>query len=345
MIRFIKPEPGIFIRAAIRSATSISHNRSLMDSQWFSKFTLGYPLLLLPSIAIFHPSSADDLIPLSTILNACILFPLAQLVLVKLAYRVLHSRTLALSGLLLWTLSPLIAYVLLALTGRSETGAIWGTHLAWLQMLSDPPAAFLTILSFWLLFQICDRRGSTALGSVALGLTCGILLLLRINSIISVSVVLLILLIVRRWQALEIVLLLTFLCFLPQLTYNAAFFGSPLTFGYQVLEAQPPDGLISFRYALQFLHDQALLAGISGVGILAFFAIATYVLWVVDRLAAIAVVLWGIGYLAFFSLYYYSWIGGVYRFLIPAYPAYSLVAVGLLMKRRTEAKPRLRTED
>ncbi|MEO8394824.1 MAG: hypothetical protein ABI700_17650 [Chloroflexota bacterium] len=308
-----------------------------------SKFTLGYPLLLLPAIAVFHPTSADDLIPLSAILNACLLFPVAQLFFVSLAYRILRSRTIALSGLILWTLSPLIAYVLLALTGRADLGAVWGVHLAWLQMLSDPPAAFLTVLSFWLLFQICDRRGATVLWSAALGLTCGFLLLLRINTVISVSVVLLILVIVRRWQALGIVLALTFLCFIPQLTYNAAFFGNPLAFGYQVLEAQPPDGLMSFRYALQFLHDHVLLAGIGGVCLLAFFATVTYTLWGVDRVGAIALVLWGIGYLSFFSLYYYSWIGGAYRFLIPVYPAYSLLAVGLFMKR-TEAKIVLRAE-
>jgi hypothetical protein len=42
-----------------------------------SKYTLGYPLLLVPWIAIFKPARPQELIPVIAALNAFVLFPLS----------------------------------------------------------------------------------------------------------------------------------------------------------------------------------------------------------------------------------------------------------------------------
>src|SRR5438105_3620861 len=112
-----------------------------------SKFTLGYPLLLLPWLAVFQPQKATDLMPIQAAFHAFILFPLAQILLAGLALRLIRQRTMALLCVLLWTVLPVVLYLAMAALGRAALGAIWAVHLPWLQMLSDPPATFLTILS------------------------------------------------------------------------------------------------------------------------------------------------------------------------------------------------------
>ncbi len=301
-----------------------------------SKYTLGYPLLLVPWMAIFKPARPQDLIPAIAALNAFVLFPLSQFILARLTLRITHHRTVALISVLLWTGFPVMLYSAMALVGRAELGAIWAVHLPWLQMLSDPPATFLTLLSFWLLLLILATPASRryAVLVVVLGAVCGFSLLLRVNTILSVGIVILLLMLKRRWSALFVVGLLSFALFLPQFLYNMRYFGGPLTMGYQVMDQQPSDGLFSLTYPIKILTGQ--YGFVLGGGLLLLCALLTLggaVLWRRDRDGAVILTLWIVSYLVFYGLYYYSWEGALTRFLLPVYPGLASLVSALLLVR------------
>jgi hypothetical protein len=316
--------------------------RSILDGHPIrSQFTLGYPLLLIPWIVVFQPASSTSLIPPIAIFHAFVLFPLSQGIFLTLAARITRRRLVALAALFLWTVLPILLYIGLALVNHVQLGALWAGHLVWLQMLSDPPATFLTLLSFWLLFRLIDSAvPRRELGwAAALGAACGLLLLIRINSVLSVGVVLLVLTVSRRWRALALVIGLSIVFFCPQLVYNAANFGSPFAVGYVVFD-QTSQGLMNFIYPLKVLTSRYAFLAWGGLFSLAvLMGGGLYALWRADRIGTLIIGLWAAGYLAFFSLYYYSWTGSLFRFLIPVYPAYALLTVSLLLYRKDRPRP------
>jgi hypothetical protein len=316
--------------------------RSLLDGHPIqSKYPLGFPLLLIPWIALFQPTGSTALIPPVALFHSLVLFPLSQFVLASLALRITHHRTAALLSVLVWTILPLPIWFVLALTGRAELGAIWAVHLPWPQMLSDPPAAFLTLVSFRLLFVVLDAPDQHRIlrWSVPLGVVCGLLLLIRFNALLSVAALALVLAVARRWQALTAVGAICLIFVLPQLGYNVAYFGSPLITGYQVLDRQPPDGLFSLSYPLKVFSGKDAIPAWGGLAaLLAVFSGGLYVLWQRDQYGALALGGWAALYLVFFSLYYYSWTGGLTRFLLPVYPALAMLAASLPFLRPIGAR-------
>jgi hypothetical protein len=307
-----------------------------------SKYSLGYPLLLIPWIAVFKATTPSAVTQPVAIFCALILFPLAQIIFVSLAVRITHHRTAALISVLLWTLFPVLLYIAMALIHRSELGAIWAVHLPWLQMLSDPPTAFFTLLSFWLLFYTLDAttERKALVGAVLLGVVSGLLLLIRFNSAISLIAIIAVLAWSRRWKSLLIVIGLTFIIFLPQLLYNAVYFGNPFTTGYQVLDQQPLYGLFSVNYPLKVLTGKYALPiwGIAVIlGVLIGAGLIT--LWRRDQRGALVVGIWTVGYLGFFSLYFYSWEGSLSRFLLPVYPALALLIALVIMQTMGRFRP------
>jgi hypothetical protein len=286
-----------------------------------SKFPLGFPLLLAPAIMLTQPAGWEDLVPPFVVLHAFVLHGLSQVLLGAIARRVTHSRALALLVVLGWVLTPLALYAAVSVAHSQQLAANWAVHLPWLQMLSDPPAAFLTLLVIWIWFKGFD---SGRLGWVGVaGLLSGFLGLVRFSGLLTPGLLGLVMLYKRRWRELAIFGAATALTFAPQLVYNAHFWGGPLTFGYVTTEEDPGRQLFSASY---FADGASLLAGrpaaliVVAAGIM-IAALGWAWLWRRDRLGAVIVGGWALSYAAFYGAYYYSWVGGMTRFLIPAYPA------------------------
>src|SRR5579859_604550 len=191
-----------------------------------SQFSLGFPVMLVPWILILHPKTATDLKVPVALFNSLLLFPLAQTLFLSFAVRLLRSRTIAVIGLFIWTVLPVALFVGVALTGRPALGAIWAVHLPWLQVLSDPPAAVLTLTMFWIMFRQLDAEEvrHQRLWAALLGAICGLALLVRANTILTVAIVFLILAASRRWSAFVIAGAATALTYTPQFAYNIANF-------------------------------------------------------------------------------------------------------------------------
>jgi hypothetical protein len=139
----------------------------------------------------------------------------------------------------------------------------------------------------------------------------------------------------RQWRALVVVAVAALVVALPQLIYNAAYFGSPFVTGYTALDTLPPRGLFHLSYLTDALSKiEARLGGlfplvvVGGIGL---FAAALYLLYKRSAVAAWLVFTWIAGYMALYATYYYSWNGGLPRFLMPIYPAFGILGAVVLV--------------
>jgi hypothetical protein len=173
-----------------------------------------------------------------------------------------------------------------------------------------------------------------------LGFLLGFLVLLRYTGALTGIAIALLLLGQRQWRTLFLSGVIAGCIVLPQLAYNAAFFGSPFETGYTAIDTVPPHGLFSLNYigdAVTRLSARfgplaiLLLVGIVlGIGILLTGVQALARLG--GRWPAAAAALWIGGYLALYLPYYYAWTGSLIRLLMPMYPAVALVCAAALVR-------------
>ena len=290
-----------------------------------NKYPLGFPLLLLPFLGL-GALRYDDLVPLVSAFWSLAMFPLGLWLTGWLGQRWL-GRGGAAWALILLAVLPLVVYAGLAVLNPTlaELSAV---KLTWAQMYADGPAALFTLLAlatFWRAYEANWHWGWLGLS----GALCGALVLIRFSAIITPASLALVLLWQRRSLRLLAFGLLALLMFAPQMVYNAATFGSPLVTGYTALDDLPPQGLFHISYmteALGRLWERAPLALLLGLP-LSFGALALglYGLWSKRRLGAVIVGLWILGYVSFYATYYYSWNGGLVRFLVPTMPALAML--------------------
>jgi hypothetical protein len=297
-----------------------------------NKYPLGFPVLLLPFVA-FLPSTHDALLQPVAMFWALVMFPIGQNLLFRLAYRLSKQAVLALFSVFLWTGLPLLAYAILRVITNAVVAETASVHMTWAQMLSDGPATLFTLLGMIVFFVARERHYPAAWVLLAGGLG-GFLMLIRLTGVLTVGVIGLLLLIERQWRAAVLFAVSAGIVFAPQLLYNWHFFDSPLRTGYNVLDKIPPDGLVNLRYLLDALAASwrrvgmllpvalVLAVGLGGMGLV--------YLWQKLRLGALAIGLWIIGYAVFYGVYYHSWQGGIFRFLMPAYPALVILAAGTI---------------
>ncbi|MCS6835882.1 MAG: hypothetical protein NZ750_07680 [Anaerolineae bacterium] len=295
-----------------------------------NKYPLGFPLLLLPFLWL-GVLRYDDLVPLVSAFWSLAMFPLGLWLTGWLGQRWLGRGRAALA-LILLALLPLFVYAGLAVFNPTlaELSAV---KLTWAQMYADGPAALFTLLAlaaFWRAYEANWHWGWLGLS----GALCGALVLIRFSAIITPAGLALILLWQRQPLRLLAFGLPTLLMFIPQMAYNAATFGSPLVTGYTVLDNLPPHGLFHILYlseAVARLVDRAPLLLLLGLSLSSgALTLGLRGLWRKERLGAVLIGLWLLGYASFYATYYYSWSGGLVRFLVPAMPALALLlaAVG-----------------
>jgi len=299
-----------------------------------NKYPLGFPILTLPLYGLLQPAHHNQFVEPVSAFWGVLMFPLGQLTLAYLAEKLSGRRIVALLTVWLWTGLALLSWGILSVIWNPEMAEIVSVHLPWVQMLSDGPATLFTLLVM-LVYWLGRERDFPLAWVLLLGFVTGFLMLIRLTGALTVGAVGLLLLLERRWQPAIYLGVVTLLVFSPQMLYNAAFFGSPFTSGYAVLDDLPPHGLFSPVY----LGD-ALSAAWSRLGILTLVAIVGGVLlmgWLLHQayrrkpFLAVLLILWILPYLLLYSIYYYSWVGGLLRFLMPIYPALCvLVAIGCL---------------
>jgi hypothetical protein len=297
-----------------------------------SKYPLGYPLLLIPFMIVLRPPFQQDLLEPVSAFWGLVMFPIGQLLLAYAARQLTGKRWLALCSVFIWTLLPLVIYGLIRAVSSPEAAEIGASHLMWMQMLSDGPTALVTLLI--LSIFLTRRFNYHLLWSIILGVLCGFLMLLRLTGALTVIAVLLGLLLQRRWRDAVVTAITALTIFSPQLSYNAHFFGSAFTSGYQVLDAMPAEGLFSASYLLDALTQAwariGLLLPLAAVIPIVFGAIGLRYLWQRNPGGALIVGVSTALTAGLYSIYYFSWTGSLTRFMIPIYPLLSIIAAGCI---------------
>ncbi len=298
-----------------------------------SKYPLGFPALLLPFMLVMRTTAHDDLLPVVAAFWTLVMYPLGQLVLGFIAWRFTRQRWLALASIFLWTLVPPVLYVGLRVAANASVAETYSVHQTWAQMLSDGPATLFTLFNVAVLLILRDSA-TPRRWAILLGVLAGSVALLRLTGILTVGIVGLALLLERRGREALIMAAVALLVFSPQLAYQWHFFGSPFRTGYQTLDALPPHGLFNLSYLAdgwdKLWGRFGLLAPLGLVAALGAALTGGARVWAIDRINAVLIALWLAAYCALYSVYYYSWQGGMLRFLMPAIPAAVIVAAGLV---------------
>lgn len=295
-----------------------------------SKYPLGYPLLLIPFMAILRPPFQEDLLEPVSAFWGLVMFPIGQILLAYIARQMTGRRWLSLLSVVIWTLLPLVIYGTIRVVASVEAAEIGSSHLMWAQMLSDGPSALVTLL---ILAVFLARHDNHLIWSIFLGLLCGFLMLIRLTGALTVIALVAVLLIQRRWRDAAMTAITAFFIFSPQMIYNAHFFGSPFTSGYQVLDEIPPQGLFSFSYLSDTLAEAwtriGFLLPIAAIFAINIVGIGLKYLWR-NWPGALLIGLSAALTIGVYSIYYYSWTGSLTRFMIPVYPALALIAAGAI---------------
>ena len=315
---------------------ALAHNILKLDFKP-NKYPLGFPITLAPFMVLLDTRQHDDLLQPVAVFWSVVMFPLGQLLLAWIAERLTGRRWLALLSVLVWTALPLGVFATLRLVSRSTMAETYSVHLTWAQMLSDGPAALLSLAVLAALLRL--RTSAVPLRWVALmGVLGGFLVMVRYTGALTVAVAGLVLILERRWREALLVVVIALAVFTPQLAYNWFFFDSPLKTGYTTLDDLPDEGLFAARYLFDGLEKAWKRAGwllIAAGGVTLVGAVMGLAfLWRQERMSAVIVCAWLSGYLLVYSIYYYSWVGGLVRFLISALPAAAILtaaAIGALV--------------
>lgn len=299
-----------------------------------NKYPLGFPILMIPFAAIMQPTHHNQLVEPVATFWAVVMFPIGQLVLATLAEKITKRRSIALLTVFIWTALPLISWAVLMIIWNPTMAEIVSVHLPWVQMLSDGPATLFTLLGF-LVYWMARERDFPVHWVLLLGWVLGFLMLIRLTGALTVGAIGLLLLLENRWKPAIVMSVMVLIIFSPQMIYNYSFFDSPFTTGYNVLDEQPTNGLFNISYLLdasvKIWEDLGWLTFVA-LGIGGFISLwGLSILSKRYRFAVVLLVLWIVPYTALYSIYYYSWVGGFLRFLMPMYPAIALIAAALLL--------------
>lgn len=305
-----------------------------------NKYPLGFPLLITPFMTIMGTTDHDTLLPVIAAFWSLAMFPLGQLLLAFLAGAWTGRRWLALLSVLIWTALPAVFFVALRLVGNASVAETYSVHLLWAQMLSDGPAVLFALLVMAAFVRL--RHSARPLRwAVAVGILSGCLMLIRLTGALVVGTVGLALVTERRWRELGAMAACALVVFAPQLIYQWHFFDHPLRTGYTALDTLPTHGLFHLAYLSDGLEKIVNRAGLlvvpAAIAPLGIAAAGLRFIWRIDRLAAIVIGTWVASHGVVYSVYYYSWIGGAARFMMPTYPALAIIGAGAIGALATRA--------
>lgn len=285
-----------------------------------SRVPLGYTLMMFPSYWLSPDKSHDALVQPNAFFWAMVMFPLGVALLAWTCLRITKNHLISLATCLVYVLLPLLYLAIFSPIYDPRMAEIFAIHSTWAQMLSDGPAAFLSLATIALFFYTREQDYPLT-QIIIIGLLIGYLTTLRSTGILVGTGIGLVLLADRRWT--DIFWMGTFwlIGFAPQLVYNTVAFGSPLSSGYQIVGAVPDAGLFHLSHLINGLTLIWNAYGIIGASIvivgLVYVGIGLYALWRMGWVYTTVIGGWLIAHIGLYSIYYYTWDGAGMRFMIP----------------------------
>lgn len=287
------------------------YNLTLIKSQ----FTLGYPFVFLPLIAMYNNTHRwQDVMPALIFIQALVVVPFSLVMILR------NKKHLT-------RLTTTIALILYFLFLNTSEDQLVGLNLLGLIPLSEPVVTILLICTYWIYISFVKNKRYSSLPIFFLGLCISASVMTRQTSVILITPVFIDLLFSKEYKKLLILSLISFALFSPQLFYNYKVGGSPTFNGYtwwaetreeennimkQALYGFSTEAIFSARY---FVHNLTQLATRYSILLLAIVPLASMVRK--DRLATL-ILFATIANLVFHLSYWWSAADGLIdRFLLP----------------------------
>ncbi len=199
---------------------------------------LGFPLMIVPFMFVFGQSSSDIFFPL-IIFNGIFLFSLTLILLVWSCFLIFKKTAPAVLSGVLFLLFPFIFYVFRGYGPQFPTMA-WNDinflNINWLAAMADEPATLFALLVLFLLLVAGRKKFGMFFYSIV-GFLAGFSTMVRVTNVVIAAAAGLVIFLCeadKKYRKLFFYGLSAFLGFLPQFLCNTVFFGSPISFGYQV---------------------------------------------------------------------------------------------------------------
>lgn len=319
---------------------------------------LGQALVMLPWIALLHPTRYIEMVAPLVIINGFLLAGLSVLWVGGIARALTNSRAVALGAAAVWAFLPLAAYFGFfwhpeAVTLRSAMVP----KVGWLNGLSDGPATFFLLLAVFLLAGVHGAASERNFGRlVGTGAALGVAVTFRVHTAPMAAFLMAYVLVAHGWRGLLAVSGGAALGYLPQAWYNWAVFGLPFTTGYisygdllnwgGTLQRPLKDILTNLPFHPRYLAETlGYFLGrrpwllIPLVGSLAVLVLATLALWRERGWRAVALLIGApLAYVAPLALAF-NFREDMVRFLMPCLALWSVVGVYALHSLIVRIKP------
>lgn len=202
---------------------------------------IGYPLFLAP---IIYATGATDTVGITKavfIIQAFLFFGLAIILVALITLEIFKKRNLSLLAATLFVTYPYLLFGILKLAHFSRAVPAFHYQM-WINIAADYLAAILIYLGFYLFIKRFNTANLNLVAAMLVGALISGAALVRVANILYLPLIFLILLWIKKYRESLAFGLTAFLVYLPQWFYNFYFFGSPLTYGYQVPQIGFPSG-------------------------------------------------------------------------------------------------------
>lgn len=290
-----------------------------------SKFTLGFPIFLIPFILITNASDRGDIHNPFVIFNSIGLYSLAIILVGQIAKKLTENKYVSLIAALLFAFFPFKFITVTRIPGWGYRYKYVFLSLSGLSIGNTVPSMFFSILGIYFFLYADYKQTNNHLKYIYLsGISLGFTMLLRMNNLLLLIPLFLFSLFKKKFKDFLIIVGICLIIFIPQFVYNSYFFGNPLMSGYIYYEINglhaPRRGNAPY-FSSEFFVPYLLRTYNSCpiVFILTFVGVPILTFLLKKRLETMFLLSWFFSYLIFFLFDYYS-IFHMWRFLFPAIP-------------------------
>lgn len=301
-------------------------------------YIMGFPLLLVPFIVIFKAYTFEDILVPVVVFHSFILFGVSIILIALIAQRLFQDRQIALLSSALWTFFPYFVMLLATIIGKPELGGIWMVHQMWLQVLSDPPSAFLILLSTYI--YLVSLKKNNLWYPFILGISFGYATLIRPQNIALFVLFISVWLYKKKFKEIMVFVSTYIFMGVVQLVYNWYTREPDFWFFYNSIEKDFV-AKMSFHSLFSVSNIPFFILWVKSKisNFLIFFAVLFFGLMLLTmiyiyrhhRLSAAILTVWIFSYTLFYGCYY-GFVAEIFRYLMPVFPACIILISVLFLK-------------
>src|SRR3989344_15925 len=201
---------------------------------------IGYAIFLAPFIYFVGATGPEMIAQTMVIVQGIILFSAALILIVFIGEKFFKNKKLALVSATLFLIYPYLMFAVWKLIGHKNAIPTFHYQM-WIVILSDYLSALLVVLTFWLFIKLIEQFEAINAKiyhlAIVIGIFAGAAALVRPPNLAIPAFLFFYLLYIKKFKPAIILGFSSFAAYLPQLIYNAYFFGWPWVYGNIVLDS------------------------------------------------------------------------------------------------------------